>query len=148
MASLWKGRTRWQLVGSTAQGRDEIYGPPQSSDDPDLDARIPAIAVEAASSKRRRRAVPPIRPELAARLRTWLSQRERTASSLRLRDNTADESAPSEMDRESPPSTNEKTPVWQGFEDDCGLVMIAENPEPPVRFELTTYALRKHRSTN
>ena len=56
---------------------------------------------------------------------------------------TADDSAPSEMDRESPPSTNEKTPVWQGFEDDCGLVMIAENQEPPVRFELTTYALRK-----
>ena len=49
---------------------------------------------------------------------------------------------------ESPPSPNEKTPVWQGFEDDCGLVMLAENPEPPVRLELTTYALRKHRSTN
>ncbi len=251
----------------------------------DLDARIPAITVEAASSKRRRRDVQPIRPELAARLRTWLSQRERTAASLRLRANadvklwpgtwsekgavmlrrdldaagvpfedtagrrldfhslrgtfatnlamagvspkaaqelmrhsdinltmrtytqlslvdvaadlsklpslptgepqtlratgtdasaarsdnpsrlvarmvaragektglglmTVDDSAPSEMGRESPPSTNEKTPVWQGFEDDCGLVMIAENPEPPVRFELTTYALRKHRSTN
>ena len=112
----------------------------------DLDARIPAITVEAASSKRRRRDVQPIRPELAARLRTWLSQRERTTASLRLRDNTAEESAPSENDYESPPSINEKTPVWQGFEDDCGLVLIAENPEPPVRLELTTYALRKHRS--
>ena len=114
----------------------------------DLDARIPAITVEAASSKRRRRDVQPIRSELAARLRTWLSQRERTAASLRLRDNTADESAPSENDRESSSSPNEKTPVWQGFEDDCGLVMLPENQEPPVRLELTTYALRKHRSTN
>ena len=251
----------------------------------DLDARIPAITVEAVSSKRRRRDVQPIRPELAARLRTWLPQRERTASSLRLRDNadvklwpgtwsekgavmlrrdldaagvpfedtagrrldfhslrgtfatnlamagvspkaaqelmrhsdinlpmrtytqlslndvasdlsklpslptgepqtlratgtdacaapsdrpsrlvarmvaravektglamtTDDDSAPSEIDCESPSSNNEQTPVLQGFDDDCGLVMIAENQEPPFGLEPKTYALRKRRSTN
>ena len=43
---------------------------------------------------------------------------------------------------------NEQTPVLQGLDEDRGLVMIAENQEPPFGLEPKTYALRKRRSTN
>ncbi len=64
---------------------------------------------------------------------------------------SVDESQASQNNRETPMSTDKKIPDLQGFDEDCGPVMLAENhrnQEPPVRFELTTYALRKHRSTN
>ena len=59
-----------------------------------------------------------------------------------------EETEPPKNDRKEDPSTNEKIPDLQGFEESCGQVMTAENQEPPDRFELSTYALRKHRSAS
>ena len=53
-----------------------------------------------------------------------------------------------ETELKAPSSTNDKTPVWQGFDADCEPVRTAVNQEPPLRLELRTYALRKRRSTN
>ena len=75
----------------------------------------------------------PFLPDLAEILRPWLTV------------TTADDSTPSAINCESSSSPNEKTPVLQGFEDDCGLVRIAENQEPPFGLEPKTYALRKRR---
>ena len=78
----------------------------------------------------------PFLPDIAERLRSWLAV------------TTADDSTPSEIDCEWSSSTNEQTPVLQGLDEGCGLVMIAENQEPPFGLEPKTYALRKRRSTN
>ena len=43
-------------------------------------------------------------------------------------------------------SANEKTPVLQGFDENCSPVRRAENQKPPKGLEPSTYALRKRRS--
>ena len=48
----------------------------------DLSGEIPTVTLEAAYSKRRRRDVQPIHPELAEGLRTWLASRPRSAPML------------------------------------------------------------------
>ena len=42
----------------------------------------------------------------------------------------------------------EKVPDLQGLDESCGRVMTIKKQEPPDRVELSTYALRKHRSAN
>jgi integrase/recombinase XerC len=61
---------------------------------------------------------------------------------------TADESGTAETSRSSGIAGNDEVPVLQRLEASCEPLRMAENQEPPVRLELTTYALRKRRSTN
>ena len=62
--------------------------------------------------------------------------------------NSIEETETSQNDAEVPITANEKVPENQGLKDGCGQVTAAENQKPPDRFELSTYALRKHRSAN
>ena len=49
----------------------------------DLAADVPTVTLEAAYSKHRREDVLPLHPDLAARLRQWLSERERAQDGQR-----------------------------------------------------------------
>ena len=61
---------------------------------------------------------------------------------------TVDESDTSHKSVGTGTAGNEQVPDLQGLEESCSALMTADKQEPPVRLELTTYALRKHRSTN
>lgn len=72
----------YQLAVETGLRANELRSLTRASFD--LDAETPTVAVEAAYSKRRRRDTLPLRPQLAAELRTFLAAKAPAAPAFRL----------------------------------------------------------------